>query len=113
MQERLHRTGALGIDLVQAVHRLIQSDAQLDFPADAVEISHLPRADPGREIREEEAIPLRRVNPDEAEMQGVLGTPYTYICINGAAIEDEEILLEQGIEVGSGGNSWAAWPRAT
>jgi hypothetical protein len=32
MQERLHRAGTLGIDMVQAVDRLIQFDAQFHLP---------------------------------------------------------------------------------
>jgi hypothetical protein len=64
MQKRLHRTGAPGVDLVQAMHRFIQLDAQFDLPADPIEIGYLPRADPRRKIREEEAIATGRVDPD-------------------------------------------------
>src|SRR5262252_746726 len=51
MQEGLHGTRPLGVDRVQTVDRLIQPDAELDLPAHPVEISDLPRADPGGQIR--------------------------------------------------------------
>src|ERR687888_2133758 len=102
MQERLHRTGALGIDLVQTVDRLVPSEAQFDLPAHAVEVGHLPRPDPGWQIREEETIAFRRVDADKTEMQGVLGATHMPIGINGPAIEDEDVLLEEHIEVGPG-----------
>ncbi|MBI3328076.1 MAG: hypothetical protein HYZ81_15415 [Nitrospinae bacterium] len=70
MQERLHRTGLLGVILVQAVHRLVQLDAQLHLPAHAEEVGHLARANAWWQIREEETIPFGGVDPDEAEMEG-------------------------------------------
>jgi len=42
MQERLHGTGALRIDLVQAVYRLVQADAQFHLPAHPIEGGDLP-----------------------------------------------------------------------
>jgi hypothetical protein len=52
MQERLHRTWPLGVDLVQAVYRLVQLDAEFDLPAHPVQVGDLPRAEPWWEIRE-------------------------------------------------------------
>ena len=62
MQERLHRAGALGVDLVQAMYRFVQLDAQFHLPADPVEIGHLPGTEAGWEIGEKKAIALRRVD---------------------------------------------------
>ena len=56
MQERLQGARPLSVDLVQMVHRRVQLDAGFHFPADAVQVDHLPRPDLGRKIREEEAI---------------------------------------------------------
>jgi hypothetical protein len=102
MQERLQGAGPLGVNLVQAVHRLIQSNAQFDFPAHAVEVRDLPRPNPRRQIREEETIALGRVNPDEAEMQGMFGIPHMHIGIEGPAIEHEDLFLQEDIKVGPG-----------
>src|SRR5918997_3593639 len=102
MQERFHRAGALGIDLVQAVDRLIQFDAQFDLPADPIDVGDLPWPKPRGKIRQEKAIALRRVDPHEAPMQGLFGCPDMRIGINRVAVEDEDVLLEEGVEVGPG-----------
>src|SRR5919199_317806 len=102
MQERFHRAGALGIDLVQAVDRLIQFDAQFHLPADPIEVGDLPWPKPRGQIRQEKAIALRRVDPHEAQMQGLFGPPDMRIGINRVAVEDQDVLLEEGIEVGPG-----------
>jgi hypothetical protein len=46
MEERLHRAGAFGVDLVQSVHGLVHLHTQFDFPPHAVEVNHLSRARP-------------------------------------------------------------------
>jgi hypothetical protein len=100
MPERLHRTGALGVDLIQAVHRLVQPDAPFDFPADTVAVGHLPRADSERQVREEETVAFRRVDPDEAEISGVFGLTHMHIRVNGPAVAHEDVFLQEDIEVG-------------
>jgi hypothetical protein len=100
MEEGFHRTGALGIDLVETVDRRIQPEAAFDLPADTVHVGHLPRPNPRREIREEQAIPFRREDPNEAEMQGMLGPPHMHLGSNGPAVEEQEVLIEERIEVG-------------
>ena len=47
IQEGLQGARLLGIDRVQPVDRLIQPDAELHLPADAVEVGDLPRPDRG------------------------------------------------------------------
>ena len=96
MQERFHRAGALGIDLVQAVDRLIQFDAQFDLPADPIDVGDLSWPKPRGQIRQEKAIALRRVDPYEAQMQGLFGPPDMRIGINRVAVEDQDVLLEDG-----------------
>jgi hypothetical protein len=102
MQERLHGTRPLGVDLVEAVDGLVQLDAEFHLPSDPIKVGHLPGAEAGREIRQEEAVPLRRVDADEAEMQRVLGVPHADVGINGPAIKDEEALLDEGVKVSAG-----------
>jgi hypothetical protein len=102
VQERLYGTGTLGIDLVQAVHGLVHLDAQFDLPSDPIEVGYLPGANPGREVRQEEAVALRRVDADEAQMQRVLRAPHPDVRINGPAIKDEDLVLEESVEVGTG-----------
>jgi hypothetical protein len=75
-QARLHRTGALRVNLIQAMDGLVHLDPQVHFPTHPVEVSHLSWADPRREMGEEAAVPLGRVDADQAEMQRVLGTPF-------------------------------------
>jgi hypothetical protein len=75
MQEGLHRTGALSVDLVQAMDGLVQLDTQFNFPPHPVQISYLSWADPRGEIGEEEAVPLGSMDADQAEMERVLGVP--------------------------------------
>ncbi len=95
MAEGLHRTGALGIDLLETVEGLIQPDAEVDLPADTRDGGHLPRPNRRRAIGEETARPCRRVDPTEAERQGRLGRPHMHIGINGPAVEDKEGLIEE------------------
>jgi hypothetical protein len=54
----------------------------------------------------QEAIPLWGLDPDEAEMQGVVGTPHTHICINGAAVAHEDILFKEDIEIDPREERW-------
>ena len=102
MQQRLEGTRSLGVNLVQAVDRLVQLDAELHLPAHAVEVGNLPRADPWREVGEEEAIPCRRLHADQAERQGVRAPATRHVGVNRPALEDEGLVREQGIEVGAG-----------
>jgi hypothetical protein len=102
MEERLHRAGAFGVDLVQSVHGLVHLHTQFDFPPHAVEVNHLSRADLGGEIRQEEAIALGRVDPNKAEMQRMLGVPHLDVSINGPTIEGEDVAVQEGVEVGPG-----------
>jgi hypothetical protein len=67
MQERLQGVGPRGIRLVEAVHGLVQADAQFDLPAHAVEVSDLPGAGAGQQIRQEKTGPLGGVAPDETK----------------------------------------------
>ena len=102
MQERLQGTRLLGVDLVEAVHRLVQPDAEFDLPAHPVEVGDLQWAEPRWQVREEKAVALRGLDTDEPEMQRVLRPTHMDVGINGPAIEDEGVLLEEGIEVGAG-----------
>jgi hypothetical protein len=43
-------------DRIQALHRLLQFHAAFHLPAHPVQVDHLSRANPGREIREEETV---------------------------------------------------------
>jgi hypothetical protein len=101
MQKGLHRTGALSVNLVQAMDGFVQLDAQFNFPTHPVQVSHLSWADPRREICEEEAVPLGRVDADKAEMERVLDAPDPHISIDGPAVELQDLLLPVDIEVGS------------
>jgi hypothetical protein len=56
-----------GIHLVEAVQGLVQADAQFDLPAHAVEVSELPGAGAGRQIRQEKTGRLGGVAPDETK----------------------------------------------
>jgi hypothetical protein len=107
MEGRLHRAGALGIELVQMVDRLIQLHAQFDRPAAAIDLGDLPGPKPRGQIGEEEARALGRMDPDEAEMHGVVGTAHPYIGINGSAIEHKDLFLEADVEVGPGEERWS------
>jgi hypothetical protein len=67
MQERLQGAGPRGIHLVEAVQGLVQADAKFDLPAHAVEVSELPGAGAGRQIRQEKTGRLGGVAPDETK----------------------------------------------
>jgi len=75
MQERLHRAGTLGLDLVQAMDRRILCDAPFDLAAHPVEVGDWPWPTPRGQIRQEKARPCWRVDPDRAERQGMRGPP--------------------------------------
>jgi hypothetical protein len=68
VQKRFQGAGPRGVYRVQAMHGLVSPDAALDLPAHPVEVSDLPRANPGRQIRQEETGALRGVDPDEAKV---------------------------------------------
>jgi len=89
MQERLQGAGPLGVNLVGAVHRLVQPDAECDLPAHAVEVSDLPWVNPRRRIRQEETVSLGGLDADKTEMQRVLVPAHMHIGVNGAAVEDQ------------------------
>jgi len=42
------------------------------------------------------------VDPDQAEMERVLGAPYPHTGIDGSAVEPQDLLLQQNVEVGAG-----------
>jgi hypothetical protein len=67
--------------------------------ADPVEVDPRAGTGAGRQIRQEEAVPLRRVDADKAEMQRGLGVPPSDIGINGPTIKDKNALLDEGVEV--------------
>jgi hypothetical protein len=101
-QERLERTRALGVDLVEAVPRLVQPDAECALPAHTVAIGDLPRAEPWGQVREEKAVALRGGDTDEPEMQRWLRPTPMDVGITGPAVEDEDLRLEEGLEVRAG-----------
>jgi hypothetical protein len=80
MQEGCHRPGPLGLHWVQARYGCVQADAQVHLPADPAEVGHLPGADAGRELRQEDAVPLGRVDADEAAIQRGLSTTLSLTC---------------------------------
>ena len=56
MQERLQGAGAFSVDRVQAVHRLVQPDAEFHCPGYPVEVGDLPWANlrAGRFVRKQQ-----------------------------------------------------------
>ncbi|MGH8070225.1 MAG: hypothetical protein ACRERE_34285, partial [Candidatus Entotheonellia bacterium] len=88
--ERLHRTGARGGDLLQAGHGLVPPEAPFDRPAPTGAVGHRSRADPRRQVRAEEPVAFRRVDPDAAAMPGGFGTTPLPIGVNGPAVAPEE-----------------------
>ena len=58
--------------------------------------------DPGRQIREEETIALGRVDTHETEMEWALVSANRDVSIDGPAVEDTDLRLEEGIEVRAG-----------
>src|SRR5262245_28342847 len=67
MQECLQRTRLLGVDRVEAVHRLVQPDAEFDLPAHPVEVSDLKRAESWGQVRQEKAVALWSLDTDESQ----------------------------------------------
>ena len=55
---------------------------------------------PGRQIRQEKTVPLRGVDPDEAKGQRVFVPATMDIGIHGSTIAHEDVLREEGIELG-------------
>jgi hypothetical protein len=74
--QRLQGAGPLGVDRLQARPRLVQRDAAIPLPTPAVEVDLLPRDDPPREVREDEAVTCGRLDVAQAEMPRV-GAPPT------------------------------------
>src|SRR6267142_6675611 len=99
MQEGLQRAWPFSVDRVPAVDGLIQPDAECHLPAHAVQVSDLPRPDPWGEIRQEKAVPLRGLHPYEAQRQCVAAPTDMHIGVNDPAIEDQDLLLTQYVEV--------------
>ena len=61
MQEGLQGAGSFGVDRIQAIHRLVQPDTAFPLPAHPVEVSDLPWADPGRQMRQEKTVPFMAI----------------------------------------------------
>ena len=99
IQERLQGTGRLGVDLVEAVHRRVQPEADLDLPPYAVEVGDLQRAEPGGQVREAKSVALRGVDADKSKMKGLLRPAHMDVGSNGPAREHEGFRLDEGIEV--------------
>lgn len=99
MQERLQGAGPFGVNRVEAVLQLVQLDAAFDLPAHPVEVRHLPWADPGREIGEEETMTFRGLDADEAQLHGILAFADRHIGVNGPAVEEQDLVLTENIEV--------------
>jgi hypothetical protein len=102
IQESLEGTRLLGVDLVEAIHRRVQPDAEFDLPAHAVEVADLQRAEPGGQVGEEKAVAFRGLNADNSEMKRLLRLAHMDVGIDGPAIQDEDLLREEGIEVRAG-----------
>jgi hypothetical protein len=83
LPEGLHRTGALSVNLVQAMDGRVHLEAQCNFPTPPIEVSDLSRADPRRESCEEAARPRGRVEADQAARERVLGAPDSHSGIDG------------------------------
>ena len=62
----------------------------------------MPGAGPGWQIGEEEALAFRRGDLDQAEMERVLGAPYSHIGIDGSAVELQDLRVKQNVEVDAG-----------
>ena len=112
MQERLQGARPFGVDRVQAVHRLVQPDAEFHFPAYPVEVGDLPWANAGREVRQEETVAFRGLDPDEPERQRVLVTTDMHIGVNGPAVEDSVLSARRVSKSVPGKNSCVTCPRA-
>lgn len=102
IQERLEGTRLLGVDFVEAVHRLVEPDAEFDLPTYAVEVGDLQRAEPGGQVREEKAVALRGLDADKSKVKGLLRPAHMDVGINGPAIQDEDLRRDEGIEVRAG-----------
>jgi hypothetical protein len=102
VQERLQGTRRLGVDGVEAVHRLVQPDAEFDLPAHPVEVGDLQWAKPWGQVCEAQAVALRGLDADEPEMPRVLRPPQMDVGIHGPAVADEGLRLEEGLEVRAG-----------
>ena len=95
MQQRFQGAGPLGIDRVQAVHRLVQLDAEFHLPAHAVKVGDLSWADPRWEICQEETIAFGRLHADEAERQRMCIPTDMDISITSPAVEDESVVCQE------------------
>jgi hypothetical protein len=101
LPEGLHRTGALSVNLVQAMDGRVHLEAQCNFPTPPIEVSDLSRADPRRESCEEAARPRGRVEADQAARERVLGAPDSHSGIDGPAVARKDLRLQEDLEVGS------------
>jgi hypothetical protein len=99
MQARLQGAGPLGVNHVEAVHRRVQLHAEFDLPAHPIEVSHLSWADPGRKIGEEEAMPFRSLDADEAQRPCLFAFADMHISVNGPAVQDQDVVRDEGVEV--------------
>ena len=98
-QARLQGPGVRGVDLVAAVHRLVEPDAECDLPTYAVEVGDLQRAEPGGQVREEKAGALRGLDADKSTVKGRLRPAHMDVGINGPAREPAGLRLEAGLEI--------------
>ena len=112
MQERLQRARPLGIDLVQPMHRLVQSATAFDLPAHTIEVGHLPWADPGRQVGEEETIALGRVDPHETEMEWALVSPAGTSASMARPSRTRISASRRASRSVPGKHSWVTCPRA-
>jgi hypothetical protein len=102
MQEGFQPAGLFGVDGVEAVHRRVEPDAEFHLPAHAGEVGHLPWPDPWGEIGQEKTIPFRGLHSHQPQGQGVAPPAHMDIGVYGAAIQDQRLVVQQGIEVGPG-----------
>jgi hypothetical protein len=101
LQERLQRTWPLGIRLVKPEYRCVQLPAQLDLPPHTVEVGDLSRHHPRWEVREEAAITVESLDPDEPEMEWVLVVADMPMSLHRPAVEHKGVVIQQGIAVGA------------
>ena len=99
MPEGLQRPWLLGVDGVQSVDRLIQPEAEFPLPPHPVEVGDLPRPHPWGPMGEEKPIALRRLDADQARIDPCCPAPHMHICIKSTAIQDQRVVLQEGIQV--------------
>lgn len=92
--------GLARADLVEARTCLVDFVVDLDFPAHAVEVTDLVwSVRPARNVREEEAIALRRRNADQPTRHFSRATTDGHVRIDRVPVENYDVLFEQRVEV--------------